>query len=110
MYDVKNINKLIGGIGPDVIEKVLYSCKYSKDASDNLYSITSEQNIGARLSSDDKNNILLHYPDGSTVSFDQQLKTKDGWVAGVDIFTLAKSCKAEEMRGKRIRKDPKRDN
>jgi hypothetical protein len=110
IYDIKNINKLIGGIGPDVIEKVLYPCKYSKDASDNLYSITSEQNIGARLSSDDKNNILLHYPDGSTVSFDQQLKTKDGWVAGVDIFTLAKSCKAEEMRGKRIRKDPKRDN
>ena len=82
MYDVEEINELIGGIGPDAIvatkkgkkkcmikqvdgtniERILYPCKYCKDASDNLYSIMSEQSKGAKLSSNEKNNILLHYP------------------------------------------------
>lgn len=122
MYDVKNINELIGGIGPDAIvatkmgkkkcvikqangstiEKILYPCKYSKDASDNLCSITSEQSKGATLSSDEKNNILLNYPDGSTISFDRRLKTKDGWVGGVDIVPIAESGKAENIKAKSI--------
>jgi hypothetical protein len=80
----------------------LYPCKYSKDASDNLYSITSEQSKGATLSSDTKNNILLHYPDGSTVSFDRRLKTKDGWVGGVEIFSSTESGKAETTKAKSI--------
>eukprot|EP00956_Cyclotella_meneghiniana_P039716 scaffold177807_cov69-Cyclotella_meneghiniana.AAC.1 len=122
MYDVQDIHELIGGIGPDAIvatkmgkkkcvikqangsttEKILYPCKYSKDASDNLYSITSEQSKGATLSSDNKNNILLNYPDGSTVSFNRRLKTKDGWVGGVDIISIAESGKAETTKTKSI--------
>ena len=122
MYDVNDIHELIGGIGPEAIvatkmgkkkcvikqadgsttEKILYPCKYSKDASDNLFSITSEQSKGATLLSDTKNNILLNYPDGSTVSFDRQLKTKDGWVGGVEIFSSAESGKAETTKAKSI--------
>jgi len=89
--DVEKINELIGGIGPDDVvatkkgkkkcmikqaeceklKRIIYPCKYCKDASDNLYSITSKQSKGAKLSSDKKNNILLCYPNGITVSFDR---------------------------------------
>ena len=71
-----------------------------KDASDNLYSIMSKQSMCAKLSSDEKNNMLLHFLDGITVSFNRQLKRKDGWVRGVDIIPYAESGKAETKRNK----------
>ncbi len=107
MYDVEPIDESIGGIGPDPLratkkgkkkclikqadgtltEKVLYPCKYAADASDNLFSITAELNHGAQITNDQHNNITLTYPDDSKIIFDRRLKTKDGWITGVDIVS-----------------------
>ena len=89
MYDVEEINELIGGIGPDTIvatkkgkkkcmikqadgtniKRILYPCKYCKNYLDNLYSHMSEQSKCVKLSSDKKNNILLHFPDQCVAAY-----------------------------------------
>ena len=43
---------------------------------------------GAKLGCNSKNYIRLDYPDGSQIVFDHRIKTRDGWVAGVDIVPL----------------------
>ena len=107
MYDIENINEMIGGIGGNVqltkkgklrclvkqvdgtsTEKVL-TVKYGEKAGENLFSITKELSYGAKLGSNDENNIILTYPDGSIVTFDRRIKTKDGWVGGVDIVPIS---------------------
>jgi hypothetical protein len=35
--------------------------------------------------------IIRHYiehPDGSKITFDQRIKTRDGWVGGVDVMPI----------------------
>ena len=52
---------------------------------------------GAKLSSTDNNEIQLVYPDGDTVTFDRRIKTKDGWVSGVDVKPITgKPAKQEQ--------------
>ena len=70
-----------------MMEKVLDPCKYAAAAQDNLFSITAEMNRGAQISNNEHNNIKLLYPDGSEGIFDRRLKTRDGWIAGVDIVS-----------------------
>ncbi len=123
MYDVELIDEEIGGIGPTsiratkkgkkkclitqndgtVTEKVLYPCKYAEDASDSLLSITSELSRGAQLSKDERNNIKLTYPDGKEFYFDRRLKTRDGWVAGVDIVSPQQDETAKGETVKRLK-------
>ena len=104
MFDVEDINNQIGGVGNNIhatrkgklkVEvvqadgssstRILNPVKYSKDAQENLLSITAEMTAGAKLSSTDNNDIQLVYPDGDTVTFDRRIKTKDDWVSGVDV-------------------------
>lgn len=106
MYDVVAINERIGGIGSDVkatkkgkmrglikqadgtkTVKDLF-VKYCERAKENLFSITQELSKGAKLGSDDSNNITLNYPDGSKITFDRRMKTRDGWVSGVDVVPI----------------------
>ena len=106
MYEVEHIHESIGGIGSDVkatkkgklrslikqadgtsTVKVL-QVKYCARANENLFSITQELSKGAKLGSDDSNNITLDYPDGSKITFDQPIKTRDGWVSGVDVVPI----------------------
>eukprot|EP00984_Skeletonema_dohrnii_P022875 scaffold11976_cov67-Skeletonema_dohrnii-CCMP3373.AAC.1 len=107
MYEVESIDEPIAGIGRDciratkkgkklcqiehsdgtIVEKVLSPCKFAAEASDNLLSITAELSNGADLSKDVNNNIMLTYSNGQDIIFDRRLKTKDGWVAGVDVST-----------------------
>ena len=96
MFDIENINKQIGGVGnnihltrkgklkAEVVQadeskstKILSPVKYSKDAKENLLSITAEMTAGAKLSSTTINEIKLVYPDGDTVTFDRRIKTRD---------------------------------
>ena len=116
MFDVEDIDDQIGGVGNNIratrkgklkVEvvqadgssstRILSPVKYSKDAQENLLSITAEMTAGAKLSSTDNNEIQLVYPDGDTVTFDRRIKTKDGWVSGVDIKPIIdKPAKQEQ--------------
>ena len=97
MFGVKDINDQIGGVGNNIratrkgklkvevvqaegssLTRILSPVKYSKDAQENLLSITAEMTVGAKLSSTDNNEMQLVYPDGDAVTFDRRLKTKDG--------------------------------
>ena len=80
MYDVEEINKLIGGIESDIcatkkgkirclVEQVdststetILTVKYCKLARENLFLITQELSKGAKLGSNDSNTIILTYP------------------------------------------------
>lgn len=48
-------------------------------------SITAELSSGAQLSSDKHNNLVLTYDDGDKIVFDRRIKTRGGWVAGVEM-------------------------
>ena len=106
MYDVEDINDIIGmpdgkstvratkkGRKQFVIEqldgtttiKEFYPVKYTPGISDRLLSINAELSNGAVLSSDNRNNLVLTYGDGSRIVCDRREKTKDGWVSGVDM-------------------------
>ena len=76
MFDIEAINEQIGGVGHDILAirkgkfraeivqaneskktKILSSAKYSKDAKENLLSLTEEISAGAKLSSTPNNDI-----------------------------------------------------
>ena len=59
--------------------------KYAAGLQEDLFSITAELTAGAKISNDEDNNIGLTCKDGTTIKFDRRVKTKDGWVAGVDV-------------------------
>jgi hypothetical protein len=50
--------------------------------------MTCEMSHGAKLSNDTDNNLILTYPDGAEVVCDRRVKTKDGWVSGVNVGVL----------------------
>ena len=50
----------------------------------NLFSLTCEHGQGAKMASDSMKIIVLDSSDGLIVQ-DQRIKTRDGWVAGVDF-------------------------
>ena len=53
-----------------------------------MFSFTQELSKGAKLDSDDANNIILNYPDGSKITLDWRFKTRDGWVGGMDVVPI----------------------
>ena len=76
MFDIENINEPISGVGNNVratrkgklrakvvqvdgskTTKILSQAKYSKDAKENLLSLTAEMTAGANLSSTTNNDI-----------------------------------------------------
>lgn len=72
-------------------------------------------NSGTKLSSHKCHNVILTYPDGKKKTFDHQLKTKNGWVAGINaisnagkIASLAKSASSNKVEEAK-RAPPKRD-
>jgi hypothetical protein len=74
-----------------------------------LFSITQELSKGAKLGSD-VNNITLNYPDGSKITFDRRIKTRDGWVGGVDVVPIINDVaklSQDEMKGKPIKSSAK---
>ena len=104
MYDLEEINENIGGVGGgvkatrkgkfrglitqangDKAYRNLDCVKYAAGLQEDLFSITAELTAGAKISNDENNNIGLTYKDGTTIKFDRRVKTKDGWVAGVDV-------------------------
>jgi len=72
---------------------------------DNLLSITSQlDNEGAKLSSDSANNLILTYPDGCHVAFDQQIRTRDNWIPSVRFRPIinAQCCFTKGKFGRKI--------
>ena len=109
MYDLEDIQEEILGVGAGInatkkgkfrgfivqangekTYRELDCVKYSAGLEQDLFSITAELSAGARVSSDENNNIELTYGDGTKIKFDRRVKTKDGWVAGVDILPVQK--------------------
>ena len=111
MYDVTRIHEQIGGsskvpiiatlkgkqrvvakmVDGTMTELVLDPVKYSKDLTSPLLSMTCEMSHGAQVSNDADKNLVLSYLDGSKIVFDRRVKTKDGWVSGVNIGVLLDS-------------------
>ena len=103
--DVEKIDENVTGIGENVlraikkgrkrcvfkqkdgstVERVLYPAKFVPGIGRDLFSLTSEMSSGASLGSDAKRNIVLKYEDGRDICFDRRCKTRDGWIAGVEI-------------------------
>ena len=71
----------------------LWPVKFCALASANLFSFTCELSWVNKISSNDANNIVVITPIGNVV-LDRQIKTGDGWVAGVDFFRNAIKEKA----------------
>ena len=65
-----------------------YHIKFSPDVAHMLLSITRELSHGAVLSSNEKKDLILTYRDGSKIVCDRGLKTKDGWVPGVELIPI----------------------
>ena len=59
--------------------------KFCPTAGVNLFSLTCKLLQGNKISSDQLNNIMINTPSGDIV-LDHQIKTRDGWVAGVDFL------------------------
>jgi hypothetical protein len=69
-----------------------------------------ELSKGAKLGSDDSNNIMLNYPDGSRITFNRGIKTRDGWVGGVDmvpIISNAAKLSQDEAKAEAIKSSAK---
>ena len=107
MFGIETINEQIGGVGNNIrptrkgrlkaevvqadgskTTKILSPAKYSKDAKENLLYLTAVMTAGAKLSSTTNDDIQLVYPDGDTVTFDRRIKSRYGWVSGVDITPI----------------------
>ena len=59
----------------------------------NLFSITEELSKGVKLSSNDKLDICLVYPNRSILSFDRQIQTRTEWVGTLcKVCTIAGNC------------------
>ena len=39
------------------------------------------------MSNNEQNDLILTYPDGQIIMFDWRIRTKDGWVSGVESFS-----------------------
>ena len=76
--------------------------KYGKDAT-KLLSINRELSGGAVLKSDARNSLVLTYPNGDVIVCDRRMKTKDGWVPGVEVEDVIDNVQllAEEQKPKK---------
>ena len=90
--------------------------KISKDGT-KLFVITSELSKGAKISNNEQNNVILIYPDGRVIRFDQRIRTKDGWVSGVEAFSvredgreLAHLCQGDKVVSAKQQAKPKLTN
>src|SRR5210317_1107884 len=62
--------------------------KYCANAQERLLSIPNEMSHhGAKLSSNDRCDIILTYPNGDRIVLDRRIKTKNGWVPGIDVIS-----------------------
>ena len=114
MFDIENIDSPISGVGNQTATKQgkmicefqmqdgttikkRISVKYVPNLQHNLFSITEELSKGAILSSNFNLDIRLDYPNGSTLSFDRRLRTRDGWVPCVRFAPLKEiACLAKD--------------
>ena len=104
MYDVVLINDNVSGIGGAVtatkkgkkryifvnedgssVERVLDPVKFSVNGTC-LFAVNNELSKGAKISNNERNDLILTYPDGVVIRCDRRIRTKDGWVSGVDAY------------------------
>ena len=81
---------IIKQVNGQAIQYTFEPVKYCKQAKVKLFSFTSALSNDGKLSSDEKNNIVIKQQNGYEIVFDRRIKTQDGWVCGVDIFPSKK--------------------
>ena len=69
---------------------IVLDIKYCKDTAQQLLWITYEMNCGTVLGQNERKDITITYPDGKVLAFDWQERMKNGWVAGVELFAMAR--------------------
>ena len=65
---------------------ILWPVKYCTKAGMNLFSLTCELLQDIKMWNDHKNNIIVETTSGD-ITLDCQIKTHDGWVAGVEFLS-----------------------
>ena len=53
-----------------------------------LSAMNIELKKGVKISNNEMNDLILTYPDGVIIGCDQIIRTKDGWVSGVDAYGI----------------------
>ena len=72
------------------VERMLENVKVCPGTETQLFSITQEISRGAKIFNQGTK-LGLKYPNGEEFIFDRKIKTKDGWIAGVDVKQTNKS-------------------
>ena len=72
------------------VERMIENVKVCPRMETQLFSITQEISHGAQIFNQGTN-LGLKYPDREEFIFDRKIKTKDGWIAGVDVKQTNKS-------------------
>ena len=104
IYDITDINESIQGSSSittttkkgmfqvkvcqvDGTEQVhtLWPVKFCPKASANIFSLMCELSQGNKIANDHHNNIMVNTPTGNII-LDCQIKTHNGWVAGVNFL------------------------
>ena len=57
-----------------------------------IFSITVELSKGSKLKSDESNNIILIQKDKSKIAFNRRIKTRSGWLGGVEIIPVGRDA------------------
>ncbi len=70
-----------------ITERILGPVKIFPNATERLITITNEMSKGAKLSSNDQNDIILTYPNGDKIIFNHYTKTSSGWVMGIEVLS-----------------------
>ena len=63
----------------------LWPVKFCPSAGMNLFSLTCKLSWGNKISSNEFNNIIINTLSGDII-LDRRIKTRDGWVTGVDFL------------------------
>ena len=74
------------GANGSTVYQTLSPVKVAQGLQEDLFSITAEISNGGILSSDERLNIVLEYKGGQNIVFDCRCKTRDGWIAGIQVL------------------------
>ena len=68
------------------VYRTLFPVKVVQGLQEDLFSVKAEMSNRGILSSDERINIVLEYEDGKNIVFDCRCKTRDGWIAEIEVL------------------------
>ena len=106
MFNTIDIKEFYGGVGGKIVatkrgmkkfsvkqkdgtmKEITLNIDYSPHATENLLAVSKEMQRGATLSNDGEKNIILSYPWGVELIGDRRLRTRSGWISGVELLPV----------------------